>query len=52
MLIAYPCLYPRIDFEGGQWGCEPNLGMRVVNKVDIVNKMLRCESGEMCLDDQ
>jgi len=28
----------RIDFEGGQWGCEPNLGMRVVNKEELAEK--------------
>ena len=37
VFLQYSCLYPRIDFEGGQWSCESNLGTRVANKVDIVN---------------
>ena len=32
-LTKKKCIF-RIDFQGGQWGCEPKLGMRVTNKVD------------------
>merc|ERR1719180_35112 len=28
----------RIDFEDGQWGCEPQLGMRVANKEELAEK--------------
>jgi len=28
----------RIDFEDGQWGCEPQLGMRVANKEVLAEK--------------
>jgi len=28
----------RIDFQGGQWGCEPKLGMRVTNKEELAEK--------------
>ena len=47
-LYAHSCPYPRIDFEDGQWGCEPQLGMRVANKVDIVNEVSGCQEGEIC----